>query len=604
MKLHLLRRRMSSMQQLLPVSKKIFTASALSFLMMHPSQSIAQGTWTKIATTAPNPNLGVMLLLSDGTVICKSSGGGVDGYGTIWNRLKPDSKGSYVNGTWSSINPMKNSRLYFSSQVLKDGKVYVCGGEYGTGGSAGEVYDPQTNTWTLTPAPGAFVSDANSEILEDGRVLQAIVQGNPFIRQTKLYTPSTNTYAAAPSCIGAHNESTWVKLPDNSILMVDRNSRNSERYILSLNQWVADATVPVDLYDPFGLETGAGLLLPDGRAFFIGSLGHTAYYKPTGNNNPGTWTAGPDIPNGNGQADAPAAMMVNGRILLTAAPKPISGNVFRSPTTFYVFDYTTNVYTQINSPEGGQSINIPVYQTNMLDLPDGTVLFSRQNSSDYYVFKPTGKPIAQAKPVISSVTKNTTGNAYTIKGSLFNGISEGACYGDDWQMATNYPIVRLRDNSNNNIYYCTTSNWNSTGVRRVGLNDDAQFTLPAGLPVKQYDLFVVANGIASTAFPFTPTAAQSSPVANAASVQTVKNAGISPNPATGFTTLRFTTSASTQASIRIFDLNGTEVKTILNGNISAGDQTIKISTAGLAAGNYVVRIVTSTSSDNIKLMVQ
>jgi hypothetical protein len=71
----------------------------------------------------------------------------------------------------------------------------------------------------------------------------------------------------------------WVKLPDNSILFVDRNTTSSERYIPSLNQWVVDATVPVALYDPYGLETGSAFLLPDGRAFFLGSPGNTAYYR-------------------------------------------------------------------------------------------------------------------------------------------------------------------------------------------------------------------------------------------------------------------------------------------------------------------------------------
>ena len=604
MKLHLRRRLKSSIQPLLPVTKKIFSASAVCLCMMQPFHANAQGTWTKVTTAAPNSNFGVMLLLSDGSVICKSSGGGTDGYGTIWNRLVPDSKGSYVNGTWSSINPMANSRLYFSSQILKDGRVYVSGGEYGTGGSASEVYDPLANTWTAAPAPGGFISDANSEILEDGRVLQAIVQGNPFLRQNKIYDPTANTYSAGPSCIGAHNESTWVKLADNSILMVDRNSRNSERYIPALNQWVADATVPVDLYDPFGLETGAGLLLPDGRAFFIGSLGHTAYYTPSGNNNPGKWVAGPDIPGGNGQADAPAAMMVNGKILLTAAPVPTSGNVFKSPTFFYVFDYKKNIYTQINSPEGGQSINIPVYETMMLDLPDGTVMFARQNSSNYYVFTPVGRLPSAANPVISQVNKISTG-LYRITGTLFNGISEGACYGDDWQMATNYPIVRLRDNSNGNIYYCRTSNWNSAGVRRGGLKDTAQFTLPAGLPVKQYDLFVVANGIASLPVPFTPSfAAETSVTADAASVQVLKNVSIAPNPATDYTVLQFTASASAKAVVTIYDLNGKEVRAAFNGNVTAGAQMLRISTAGLAAGNYIIRVVTSSSTENLKLLVQ
>jgi hypothetical protein len=132
------------MKQRLPnIQSSIYSLLLISFLLSLPfKKSIAQGFWTPIATLAPDSNGGGMLLLSDGTVIAKSFSGGNDGIGNIYNRLTPDIHGSYVNGTWSAITPMNDTRLYYSSQVLMDGRVYVAGGEYGTGGSSAEVYDP------------------------------------------------------------------------------------------------------------------------------------------------------------------------------------------------------------------------------------------------------------------------------------------------------------------------------------------------------------------------------------------------------------------------------------------------------------------------------
>lgn len=462
------------------------------------TQSIATtGTWTPVASTAPNSNGGVMLVLSDGTVICKTSAGG-SGYGNIWNKLTPNGQGSYVNGTWTSIAPMNHTRLYFSSQILKDGRVYVAGGEYGTGLQQVEVYDPLTNVWTMAPSPGVNISDANSAILEDGRVLQALVAGN--LRINNIYDPVTNTFSAGPTCIGIHNESSWVKLQDNSILFIDRNATTSERYIPATNTWVADGAVPASLYDPYGLEFGTALLLPDGRAFFVGSTGKTAYYTPTGTTSPGTWTLGPDVPGAKGQPDAPGAMMVDGKILITVSPVPTSQDHFPPPTTFYEFNYLTNIYTQIMAPGGTTSLNISCYVTNLTDLPDGKVLYSRQGSNQYYVYTPNGSPLAAGKPTISNVIANGC-NAYTITGTKFNGISEGACYGDDWQMATNYPIIRLTSGAN--VYYVRTFNWNSTGVRRGNLPDTTQFTIPATVPAGNYSLVVTANGIASDPVAFT-----------------------------------------------------------------------------------------------------
>lgn len=508
------------------------------------SQTIASiGTWTQVTTTAPNPNGGVMLVLSDGTIICKTQSGGAS-VGNIWNKLTPNSSGSYINGTWSSIAPMIDTRLYFSSQVMKDGRVYVAGGEYGTGGSVAEVYDPLTNVWTATTTtPGNTVSDANSAILEDGRIVQALVAGN--LKGNVIFNPATNSYTAGPSCIGIHNESSWVKLPDNSILFIDRLSTNSERYIPATNTWIADATVPGQLYDSFGLEFGTALLLPDGRAFFVGATGKTAYYTPTGTTSPGTWALGPDVPGANGQPDAPGAMMVNGKILLSVSPIPTNANHFPTPTTFYEFDYLTNTYTLIPAPGGAASLNISCYVTNFTDLPDGKVLYSRQGSSTYYVYTPAGSPLVAGKPTISSVIANGC-STYKITGTKFNGISEGACYGDDWQMATNYPIIRL--SSGSNVYYVRTSNWNSTGVMRGAAADTTTFTVPATIPNGTYNLVVTANGIASdpVSFTVTTTASLTSTLTPAA---ICSGSTFTYTPTSNFTTATFTWTRAAVAGI-------------------------------------------------------
>ena len=74
------------------------------------------------------------------------------------------------------------------------------------------------------------------------------------------------------------------------------------------------------------------MLLPDGRAFFIGGNGHTAFYAPSGDISPGTWTQGPDLPNGMVMQDAPAAMLPNGKVLC-AVSAPSNHN----PVYFYEY---------------------------------------------------------------------------------------------------------------------------------------------------------------------------------------------------------------------------------------------------------------------------
>lgn len=569
-------------------------------------KTFSQGTWTPVTNLAPGSNGGGALLLSDGSVICKSFSGGTDGIGNIYNKLTPDSHGSYINGTWTSIAPMFKTRLYYSSQVLKDGRVYVAGGEYGTGGSFGETYDPLTNAWTMNGTIGSFVSDANSEILENGTVMQALVTGN--LKVTKLWDPMTSIYSAGPSCVGIHNESAWVKLPDNSILFVDRNSTNSERYIPSLAMWVADATVPVSIYDPFGLEQGGALLLPDGRALFIGSTGHNAIYTPSGTNAPGTWAAAADFPNAQGTPDAAAAMMVNGKVLCATSPVPTSGNHFPTPTSFYEYDYTSNSFTRINAPAGGLTLNVSCYLTGMLCLPNGQILYSTQNSNQYYIYTPDGLPLASGKPTINKI-KRLHGGVFRMTGTLFNGISEGATYGDDWQMNTNYPIVRLTSGSN--VYYARTYNWNSTGVMRGSKSDTTMLKIPLPLPAGNYSLVVTANGIASDAIHahyngvnFTAVDFKNKDVFEDESTDALNEISVYPNPAMYQTTIKYTIAKATNVSIQLLNQNGNTMKVLLNKNLEQGNYTLPLSTSGLVAGTYSIQMLTDKGVQTIKLIVQ
>ena len=85
---------------------------------------------------------------------------------------------------------------------------------------------------------------------------------------------------------------------------------------------------------------------------------------------------------------------------------------------------------------------------------------------------------------------------------MLNGISEGAAYGDDAQMNSNYPLIRMT-NAVGNVYYARTFNWSSTGVMTGSAPESTDFTVPAGLPVGTYSLVVVANGISSDPVTFT-----------------------------------------------------------------------------------------------------
>jgi hypothetical protein len=488
-------------------ARVLFFAAGLLVLL---SGAARAGTWTQLTNSAPSgPN--VLLLLTDGSVMAQAGGG------NAWYRLKPDIHGSYLNGTWTTLASMHDTRLYNSLQVLRDGRVFVAGGEYGTGGKTAEVYDPVSNTWTLTPSSGQNFIDSVSELLGDGRVMVAPV--SPTVSNgTVIYDPVANTWSSGPATLHGQDEVPWLKLPDGSILCVDGSSQ-SERYIPALNQWVADANTPNVMYS--GGETGSGHMLPNGKAFFRGYT-HTAVYTPSGTSSPGTWAAGPDVPGTQNTGDSPGAVMTNGNVLFVGGPGYLTG-----PTTFFEYDSTANTIAQVNGPTGSTYNNVP-YGMKMLTLPDGTVLVN-VGSTLYEYTSATGSPVMTYQPTISSISHNTDGS-YHLTGTNLNGFTEGASYGDDFQMANNYPIVRLTDGSGN-VYFARTYNWSSTAVQTGASAQTTEFTLPLNLPAATYSVVVIASGIPSAAATLTTpdTAGDAAPtVATAASA--------TPGSITGLTT--------------------------------------------------------------------
>ena len=79
----------------------------------------------------------------------------------MW-KLTRDINGNYVNGTWSALADGPNAPLYFASAVLRDGRVFVAGGEYNNGVTAellaAEIYNPLTRRRLLSVVSGQLTS--------------------------------------------------------------------------------------------------------------------------------------------------------------------------------------------------------------------------------------------------------------------------------------------------------------------------------------------------------------------------------------------------------------------------------------------------------------
>ena len=453
------------------------------------------GTWQPLSNP-PTFSASTMLLLTDGTVMCQESGG------KNWFRLTPDSTGNYVNGTWSPLAPMKNTRLYYASAVLRDGRVFVAGGEYSDAGGdtpAAEIFEPLLNFWTSIPAPPGWteIGDAPCCVLPDGRVLLGSIQTT----QTAIYDPELGTWTPGPNKDDSSSEETWTLLPDESVLAVEcTNHPNAEKFIAPAEKWAKPASTPVDLVQASSIEIGPAILLPDGRVFAIGASGRTAIYTPPNiADQPGSWIVGPDFPfdqNGNRMEakDAPACLLPNGNVLCVAGPAGEGGN-FPSPTQFFEFDGSSLIAVANPSNAGG-----PPFVGRMLLVPSGEVLFAA-GSGQIEVYIPSGVPDNVWRPQITGAPHFIrAGQTYTLTGRQLNGLSQAVSYGDDASMATNYPLVRLTM-GDGRVIFCRTFDHSTMAVATGTSTQTTHFKVPFGVGFGVAELAVIANGISSRAVP-------------------------------------------------------------------------------------------------------
>jgi len=458
-------------------------------------------TWTPLATQ-PKFSLSTMLLLTDGTVMAHDSGS------MNWWRLSPDDSGSYTQGTWSTLAPMHHTRLYYASAVLDDGRVFVAGGEYSDAGAdttTAEIYDPLIDSWTEIASPSGWtaIGDAPCTVLPDGRVLIGQING----RGSAIYDPVANLWIAAGIKGDASSEESWVLLADQSVLTAQCTAHpGAEKYLIATNQWVSAGRTPQDLVEAASIEIGAGILLPDGRALFIGATPHTAVYiAPAIPTNAGTWAAGPDIPNDmNGRTcgakDAPACLMVNGHVLMSVGPVDGLSGDYLSPTYFYEFD-GQNLVRVPDPPNAGG----PPFVGRMLLLPTGEILYAAGSGALYAYSAPTVGNNAWRPTISVAPAALQAGASFTLSGAQLNGLSQAVGYGDDVSAATNYPLVRL-ERADGRTYYCRTFGHSTMAVATGASMETTNFYVPAVVPRGSYQLRVVANGIASAPVNVTVTA--------------------------------------------------------------------------------------------------
>jgi len=131
----------------------------------------------------------------------------------------------------------------------------------------------------------------------------------------------------------------------------------------------------------------------------------------------------------------------------------------------------------------------------ILMLPTGQV-FAEGFSVE--VYNPKGTYNSSWAPVITAFPKSVTrGSTYKISGQQFNGLSQAAAFGDEFETATNYPLVRITNKATHHVFYAKTHDHSTMGVATGTAKVFTNFDVPSGAETGASTLEVVANGIPS-----------------------------------------------------------------------------------------------------------
>ena len=141
-----------------------------------------------------------------------------------------------VSNQWSTAGSLRDLLLAGPAVGLANGRVFVLGSGDLTG-MAGEIYDPATGTWTKT----AYMKTATSRafpaaaVLADGTVLVVggIIAPGEEIPTGEVYNPDTDTWSPVASMGRSRYDFSATTLHDGRVLIVGGCCEAGRPYALS-----------------------------------------------------------------------------------------------------------------------------------------------------------------------------------------------------------------------------------------------------------------------------------------------------------------------------------------------------------------------------------
>lgn len=206
----------------------------------------------------------------------------VAGYGSSCELYDP------TNETWTATSAFPYSTTKQTATLLPNGKVLIAGGENSNNSGAYSnafLFDPSTETWTQTGSMHEERRRHTATLLPNGKVLVAAGWGNSIPRNilpisSELYDPATETWTLTGSLNFPRRFHTATLLPNGKVLVAGGEGTNGV------------GISSAELYDPISATwtvTGqmstsrlfhSACLLPNGKVLISGGGYHQGTSTP------------------------------------------------------------------------------------------------------------------------------------------------------------------------------------------------------------------------------------------------------------------------------------------------------------------------------------
>ena len=274
-----------------------------------------------------------------------------------------------TNGVWSAAANLITGREEHTATLLQDGTVLVTGGTDGRDKAlaSAELYNPKTNRWKSAGTMATTRLDHTATLLPNGKVLvaggrDASSPPSSTLASTELYDPNTNSWSLAASMTTGRQRHTATGLLDGRVLVVGGQSftlrdgglfpdqlLGEEVYDPVTNRW--SATAPM-LQDRVGQSA---TLLRDGRVLVAGGGGgftassSAEIYDP----NNDRWSAAASMTTN--RAGHTATLLPSGNVLVTGGVAPDAQTLVTvAPSSAEVYDPRANRWSTIASMAGAR----------------------------------------------------------------------------------------------------------------------------------------------------------------------------------------------------------------------------------------------------------